>query len=139
MEFKTIIKFSLIHLVILTFGLFLLFNDKENGDMSVVVLGTFIYLPYLLCLTFLNSTLLTLWLNYFKTNILRWFAAILTLLILTVWFLISGGQLEIHFWKVRQTEFVTLNLILLFLNLATVYFVTKRKFKAVGENTASKS
>jgi len=127
MEFKTIIKFSFIHLVLLTFVLFLRFNNKENGDMNVVVFGMFIYLPYILCLTFLNSTLLTLGLNYFKTSLLKWFAAALTLFVLTIWFLISGRQLEIHFWEVMQAEFIILNLILLFLNLATIYFVTKPK------------
>ena len=127
MEFKTIIKFSSIHLAILTFVLFLRFNDIENGDMNVVVFGTFIYLPYLLCLTFLNSTLLTLGLNYFKTRLLKWVAATLTSLALTIWFLSSGGQLEIHFWKVKQNEFTTLSLTLLFLNLATIYFITKQQ------------
>ncbi len=127
MEFKTIIKFSSIHLAVLTCVLFLRFNDIENGDMNVVVFGTFIYLPYLLCLTLLNSILLTLGLNYFKTNLLKWFTASLTSFALTIWFLISGGQLEIHFWKVKQNEFVTLNLILFFLNLTTIYFITKQQ------------
>lgn len=127
MEFETIIKFSSIHLTILTFVLFLRFNDIENGDMNVVVFGTFIYLPYLLCLTFLNSTLLTLGLNHFNTRLLKWFAATLTSCVLAIWFLSSGGQLEIHFWKVKQNEFLTLNIILLFLNLVTIYFTTKQQ------------
>lgn len=127
MEFKTIIKFSLIHLAILTFVLFLRFNDKENGDMNVVVFNTFIYLPYLLFLTFLNSILLTIGLNYFKTSLLKWLAASFTSLTLTILFLSSNGQLKVHFWKVSQNEFMILNLILLFLNLATIYFVTKPK------------
>ena len=129
MEFKTIIKFSSIHLAILTFIIFFRFNDIENGDMNVVVFGTFIYLPYLLCLTFLNSTLLKLGLKYFKTNMLKWFSASLTSFVLTIWFLISDRQLEIHFWKVKQYEFITLNFILLLLNLSTIYFITKQQKK----------
>ena len=129
MEFKTIIKFSLIHLAVLTFVLFLRFNDIENGDMNVVVLGTFIYLPYILCLTFFNSTLLMLGLKYFKTHLLKWLAVTFTSIALTVWFLSSGGQIEIHFWKVKQNEFITLNSILIFLNLATIYYITKQQNK----------
>ena len=129
MKFKTIIKFSFIHLAVLTFVLCLRFNDIENGDMNVVVFGTFIYLPYILCLTLFNSTLLMLGLKYFKTHLLKWFAATLTSVALTVWFLSSGGQMEIHFWKVEQNEFITLNSILIFLNLATIYFITKQQNK----------
>lgn len=129
MKFKTIIKFSLIHLAVLTIVLFLRFNDIENGDMNVVVFGTFIYLPYILCLTFFNSILLILGLEYFKTNLLKWFAATLTSVALTIWLLSSGGQMEIHFWKVKQNEFITLNSIVIFLNLATIYFITKQQNK----------
>lgn len=125
MEFKTIIKFSLIHLGILTLFLFLRFNYVENGDMNVVVFGTFIYLPYLIGLTFLNSTLLSIGLNVFKTGFLKWFSATLTSILLTIWFLISSGKLEIHFWKVKPNELITLNLILLLLNLVAIYYATK--------------
>jgi hypothetical protein len=95
--------------------------------MNVVVFGTFIYLPYLLWLTFFNSTLLTLGLKYFKISLLKWVAAALTSIALTIWFLSLGRQLEIHFWKVKENEFVTLNLILIFLNLATIYLVNKQQ------------
>lgn len=127
MEFKTIIKFSLIHLVILTLVLFLRFNDIENGDLNVVVFGTFIYLPYLIGLTFLNSTFLSIGINVFKTSFLKWFSATLTSILLIIWFLISSGQLEIHFWKVKPNELITLSVILLLLNLATIYYATKLK------------
>jgi hypothetical protein len=126
MEIKTIIKFSLIHFCILTFVIVLRLYEVENGDMGTVSLGTFIYMPYLLCLTILNSTLLTLGLYYFKTSLSKWFAAPLTLLVLITWYLIMGGKIKIHFWKVKQTEFLTLNLIVLLINLATVYFVSNR-------------
>lgn len=131
MEFKTIIKFSSIHLAVLTCVLFLRFNYIENGDMNVVVFGTFIYLPYLLCLTFLNSTLLTLGLKYFKKGLLKWVDAALTPIALTIWFLSLGRQLEIHIWKVKENEFFTLNLIIIFLNLVTIYIINKEQNEEV--------
>lgn len=129
MELKTIIKFSAIHLFILMFVLFLRFNYIENGDMNVVIFETFLYLPYLLFLTLFNSTLLTLSLHYFKIGLLKWTTAILTPLALTIWFLSSNGQLEIHFWKVKNNEFITLNLILILINLTTILFLTKHRSK----------
>jgi len=60
---------------------------------------------------------------------LKWFSASLTSFVLTIWFLISDRQLEIHFWKVKQYEFITLNFILLLLNLSTIYFITKQQKK----------
>lgn len=124
MEFNKIRKFSLIHLGILTLVLFLHFNSIENGDTNVIVWETLTYLPYVFALTILNSTLLTIGLSYFETSLLKWFASILTSLVLIIWYLISGGQLEIHFWKVKQTDFLILNLIILFINVATVYFLS---------------
>ena len=134
MKFKTIIKFSSIHLAILTFLLFLSFNGIENGDMNTVIFGALIYFPYLICLTFLNTTLIALGLNYFNTNLPKWISAAFTSMVLTTWYLISGGQLKIHFWKVKQNEFITLNFILLFLNLATIYFVTKQQKEKEKKN-----
>ncbi len=126
MEFKTIKKISIIHLTVLAIALFLCFNYKEHEDMDVIVFGTFIYVPYLIGLTFLNSTFLAFGLNYFKSNLFKWLGALSTSFVLIVWYIIKAGQIELYFWKVNQNEFFILNLILLFLNLITMYFVTKK-------------
>jgi hypothetical protein len=127
MKFKTILKFSLSHLSILTFILFLRFINVENGDMNVAVFGTFIYLPYIFCFTIFNSTLLTLGFNWFKTSLIKWVAPVLTFFALIIWFIVLDGQLEIHYWKLTWTELIIFNLMILLINIGTVCIITKQQ------------
>lgn len=121
---KIFLKYALIQLLILSLFLFVTFLDKENGDVNVVVFGTFIYTPYMLLLAIINITFIITGLYWIK-NQFKWLTVFPTLILLLIWWIASNGQIEIHFWKVDQTSFIFLILFLCVLNFWTVYSISK--------------
>ncbi|MES2691335.1 MAG: hypothetical protein V4658_13080 [Bacteroidota bacterium] len=128
MKLRTLIKFGVIHLSVLTIVLFLRFSTKNNEPMNVAILRSLVYLPYLLGLTVLNLGLLSLGLLYFK-NKLKPFAVVFTSLVLMVWYFISGGHLQMFGWKITQAGFWYFNLIILFLNFRVIMSLRKKQEK----------
>lgn len=49
-----------------------------------------------------------------------------TSIILRIWFLIKGGQIEIRYWEFTKTEFLITNLVIITLNIKTITRLTKR-------------
>ncbi|RIW18688.1 hypothetical protein D0X99_03115 [Algoriphagus lacus] len=107
--------------------LFLAFNEKENGDMNVVVFGTFLYLPYIFILTALNLLLITLGLKWITKKPFVWLTTIFTSIVLTIWSLLSGGQITIRYWTLALSEFVKLNIVILTLNILTLIWLIREK------------
>ena len=127
MNFKTLLKFCLIHIFVLAILLFITFSAKESGDMNVVIFETFMYLPYVIFLSVINIIILTIGTNYQRINSIKWLSAIFTTFILLIWYLIKGGYIEIIHWKVSLIEFLIINLIVLIINFLTVYIVMRNK------------
>jgi hypothetical protein len=127
MKFKPFNLFFF-HILILTILLFLSFNKKENGDMNVVVFGTFLYLPYVFILTSLNLLLITLGLKWITKKTFVWLTTIFTSIVLTIWSLLSDGQITIRYWTLTLSEFVILNIVILTLNILTlIWLIWKKK------------
>lgn len=126
MNLKNLIKFGAIHFGVLTIALFLRFSNKENEDMNVAILGTLIYLPYIIGLVVLNLGLLSLGCIYFKDR-LKPLAILLAPLVLLAWYFISGEHLQVYNWKLSPAELWYLNLIVLFLNFRVIMALKKQE------------
>jgi hypothetical protein len=116
------------HFLLLAFVLFLRFYDIEHGDIYTVLLGTFLYLPYIFILSTTNLILLSCGLLFFK-NKNKWFSSVLTGIILFIWFFLSKGHIQVRYWEVEIAELLVLNLILVFMNLGTTYWILRKKDK----------
>jgi len=126
MSAKTILKYLLTHCLILTFILFLTFSGEENGDINVVIFGTVLYFPFIIILTIMNILLIVVGLKTIKTKHFKWLTVFFSTAILTTCYLFNAEQMIIYNWKFTQTEFISLNIILCIINLATVYSMTKK-------------
>jgi hypothetical protein len=129
MSANKIFKYGLTQILILTVIFFLTFSKKENGDMNVVIFITFLYIPYLLLFTTANMCLIIVGLNYLKTGHLKWLTVFLSTTALTIWFFISNGQIVFYNWKIEQTEFISINIILCIINFLTVSLLTNKTNK----------
>jgi len=129
MTFKTLVKQVTLHIIVFTVLLFVAFNAKENGDMNVVIFGTFIYLPYVFLLIGVNFLLMVLGVNTIKKRPHVFLTVLFTSAILTIWFLLCGGTIEIRYWKFSLKEFVALNILILILNTITITRLTIGQMK----------
>ena len=129
MNFRQLVQQFIFHSIVLTILLFVAFNDRENGDMNVVVFGTFLYLPYVLILAGLNLVLISLGLKILNKRPYLFLIALFTSIVLTTWLLFSDGQIEVRYWKFTLTEFVTLNFVILTLNTLTLTRLTTKQIK----------
>lgn len=126
---RQIIKHWLTHFLVLTLILFIVFWVREIGDITVVIFGTLIYLPFVFILTVTNIALVVIGLQYFKTSSYKLIPVLFTTTLLTGWYCFKSGQIKIHFWEINQTEFIIFNIILVILNLTTVYMTARRKIE----------
>ena len=122
-----ILKLIIIPFIALTLTVFLSFYYRENGDEDSVILGTIVYLPYVILLTAINFALVIIGQQYLFKIRFRYLSSILTTMVLTIIFLASAGHLKIHYWTLSITEFIILNLILVFLNFVGLFIWTKPK------------
>ena len=122
-----ILKFIIIPFVVLTLTVFLSFYYRENGNPDSVILGTIVYLPYVILLTGINFLLIIVGQQYLSKQRFKYLPASLTTIFLTLIFLISAGHFKIHHWTLSITEFIILNLIILFLNFLGLFIWTKPK------------
>ena len=86
MEKKQIIKHWLTHFLVLTLILFIVFWVREIGDMTVVIFGTLIYLPFVFILTVTNIALVAIGLQYFKTSSYKLIPVLFSTTLLTGWY-----------------------------------------------------
>ena len=126
MNFRQIVRQFIFHSIILTVLLFVSFNARGNGDMNVVIFGTFLYLPYVLMLTGLNLFLISLGLKILNKRPYVFLISLFTSIVLITWLLLSDGQIEVRYWKFTLTEFVTLNFVILTLNMTLIRLTTKQ-------------
>lgn len=85
-------------LTLLVFGSFC---AKESGDMGTVMLGTVLYVPYVLILTVYNMTAQA------ALSMIGWRGReiiILPLVPLILWMIFSGGAIEIRYWRMGYGE-----------------------------------
>jgi len=129
MNFRQIVRQFIFQSIILTVLLFVSFNARENGDMNVVIFGTFLYLPYVLILTGLNLFLISLGLKILNKRPYVFLISLFTSIVLITWLLLSDGQIEVRYWKFTLTEFVTLNFVILTLNILTLSRLTTKQIK----------
>lgn len=122
-----IFKFIIIPFVVLTLTVFLSFYYRENGDEDSVILGTIVYLPYVILLTGINFALVVIGQRYLFKIRFKYLTALLTTIILTIIFLASAGHFKIHYWTLSITEFIILNLVIIFFNFFGLFIWTKPK------------
>lgn len=122
-----ILKFIVIPFLVLTLTIFLSFYYRENGDEDSVVLGTIVYLPYVILLTLINFALIVIGQQYVFRQKFKYLTPVLTTIILTIIFLVTAGHFKIHYWTLSLTEFIILNLIILLLNFIGLFIWTQRK------------
>jgi hypothetical protein len=111
----------------LTLTVFLSFYYRENGDEDSVILGTIVYMPYIILLTIINFALVVIGQQYLFRQRFKYLTALLTTIILTIIFLATAGHFKIHYWTLSITEFIILNLILFFFNFVGLFIWTQRK------------
>jgi hypothetical protein len=110
---------------------FISLYGRENGDMNVVIFGTFLYAPFVLLLCIYNGLTIGLFerLNK-KARLINYCLPTIPLLI---WFVTSDNLITIRYWDLRTKEFfVALTLILL--TNVTGYYL----FKGADRETASR-
>ena len=118
----TIIKFIVLHFIVLTLTVFLLFWNRENGDSNSATFGTIVYLPYVALLAIINFAFVLVGRHYlFKS---KYLTAILTTIVWTIIFFANLGHFRIHYWTISVAEFIILNVILIVLNLAGLFIWT---------------
>lgn len=121
----TVLKFFILPFLLLTIAVFFFFYQEEMGDMGSTILGTIVYIPYVLLLTVVNFGLVVFGRQYlFKTKP-RYFAAFLTTFISITILLLNAGHFKVHYWTLSTTEFIIVNAIILFFNLVGLYTWTK--------------
>lgn len=126
MNLKTLVKFGAIHLCVLTVALFLRFFGRENDDMSVVISGAMMYVPYLACLVILNLGLVSLGLAYFPGR-LKSLSVVLTPLVFMVGYFASQGNMEVYESEITRHELWYLSLIILLLNVQLLRLLSKQE------------
>ena len=121
----TVLKFFILPFLVLTITVFFFFYQEEMGDTGSTILGTIVYIPYVILLTLLNFGLVFFGRQYlFKTK-LKFFTAFLTTFISIIVLLLNAGHFRIHYWTLSTTEFIIVNAIILFFNLIGLYTWTK--------------
>ena len=110
---------------------FFSFYAQENGDMNVVIFGTFLYLPFVLLLCLYNG--LTIGIFEKLNKKIRLINYGLPTIPLLIWFLTSDNQITIRYWKLGTTEFVVALTLILLTNLTGYYL-----FKGADQETASR-
>lgn len=93
--------------------------------MGVVVLGMFLYCPYVLVLAVYNGIVMRLSLAYAKA--LGAFIGVLPAIPLLIWFAMSGGVITLRYWKLHATEWAMLLAVVVALDLMNLYFIRKRQ------------
>lgn len=102
---------------------FISFYVQEDGDVSVIILGTFLYLPFVLLLCIYNG--LTIGLFERLNKKVRLINYCLPTIPLLIWFVTSDSLITIRYWHLRTKEFsVALTLILM--TNVTGYYLFKR-------------
>ncbi|MGS0747390.1 hypothetical protein [Halpernia sp. GG3] len=120
MKFKKLLQYFVFLSIILTILVFISLYKRENGNMKVVFFGTFLYLPYVFIFSGLNFFLIQFGMKGLTKRPLIFLPAIFLNIFLTTWFLLSGGQVEVRFWKLTLTEFVILNIAILLVNILII-------------------
>lgn len=87
-----------IGLTLLVFGSF---YYKESGDMGTVMLGTVLYVPYVLILTVYNMTTQAA-LRMIDRQSME--IIVLPLVPLFLWMMLSGGVVVIRYWEMGYGE-----------------------------------
>jgi len=120
-----ILKFIIIPFVVLTLTVFLSFWFREKGDEGSVILGTIVYLPYIILIIGINFALILIGQHYLFRPGFKYLTAFLTTIILTIIFLVSNGHCTIHHWTLSIAEFIILNFIILLLNFIGLFILHK--------------
>lgn len=105
--------------------LFCAFSVRGSGDMGVVVLGMFLYCPFVLVLAVYNGVVIRLGLAYAKA--LGAFIGVLPAIPLLIRFAMSGGVITLRYWKLQAAEWAMLLAVLVALDLMNLYFIGKRQ------------
>src|SRR5690242_9910946 len=127
MQIVTALRFFILPFLALTLSLFFFFYQEEMGDTGSTILGTIVYIPFVILLTVINFGLVVLGRQYlFKTK-LRFFTAFLTTIIWTIVLFINAGQFRVRDWTLSTTEFIIVNAIILFFNFVGLYAWAKLK------------
>ena len=127
MSLKKFVFFYIFHSVLFAIGLLSVFSVRENSDMSVAILATFIYSPFVLILALLNLASVSIGLFFLKIRPYYYLTTIITCFVITTWYIANGRQIQIHYWTLSALEFLTWNIIIFAVNLSTVYLIKSRQ------------
>lgn len=119
-----IVRQFILHSFVLSVLLFIAFCKMENADMGVVILGFILYLPFVLLLAALNIFLLRLGLKTIPNKPFSFVIPFFTSILLLTWYLLNGNQITIVYWTLTATQFLVLNIVLVILNLWSVFRLT---------------
>ncbi len=120
-----IFGFIITPFIVLTLAVFLSFYYRASWDNANVILGTIIYLPYVILLTVINFGLILTGQKYLSRTKFKYLTLLLTTIILTIILLAGAGHFKIYYWTVSFTEFVILNFILILLNFTGLFIQPK--------------
>lgn len=122
-----LLRLHFIHLIFYSILIFIAFCIHENGDMSIAILGTALYIPYAFLMTLLNYVILNFGFSKFADQTVKLLFALLPTAILLTWFLSANKSIRIRYWTLKEIEFWLLIISMTFLNLATYIFIRLNK------------
>lgn len=102
---KRALSDTVVVLTVLVILIFTAFYSSESGDMPVVTLGTFLYLPYALGLTAF-VVLLQVCLRQMGWSGIG--EVVIPLVPLIAWMIFSRGSFEVRYWRLGYGEMLTL-------------------------------
>jgi len=103
--FKELVKFHLLHLIGFILLVLISFSFNENGDLGVILLGTFLYLPFVLLLIGYNILSISLMISNLTEFKQKWLIYIIPLIPILIWYLIADFSITVRFWKLEKYEF----------------------------------
>jgi hypothetical protein len=119
-----VVRQFILHIFVLSVVLFIAFCKMENIDLGVVILGFILYLPFVLLLAALNIFLLSLGVKNIRNKHISFVIPFFTSILLLTWFLLNGNQITIVYWTLTSTQFLVLNIVLVILNIWSVFRLT---------------
>ena len=127
----SILRFHLFHLLV--FFLFVLISFYINqGGMTYVLFGVFLYLPFIILLTGYNLLLITIinWLLDIKglneNKYLRLFCYTIPIVPLLIWYFISDFSITIYAWVMKDYYFWSLVILLETLNMVLSFKIKQK-------------
>ena len=102
---KELVKFHLLHLIGFTLFILISFSYNENGDLGVILLGTFLYLPFVLLLIGYNILSIYFMISNLTELKQKWLIYIIPLIPILIWYLIADFSITVRFWKLEKYEF----------------------------------